>query len=370
MRRGFGLVGFAAVLVLVTSIALLGQVVPGDVERAGEVGGGSDGAPRRNVVGADGAIAVEYGVLGAVGSPDAAARAGADTGSNTGLPADARHGGAGELPGEVKSFLPGREELQALAEAYPDRVEGLRVRNGQWALRMDGTWYHWAEGRLLPEEHLDRSDAFASLRFYSNYELGPPRQRTVPPELAERLRGIMESEERRERSRFNAFNDALYGVSSRVEAEQLMEWMDFLGRRTRVHPIVVEPLKRVDRRIMEAAADDPETAEFVEELFQIHGYNWRNIAGTGRRSYHAYGIAVDLLPIRWHGGWAYWQWAYDSGIEEWWNLPLSDRWRIPQPVIDAFEAEGFIWGGKWLFFDNMHFEYRPESLALIRESAR
>jgi hypothetical protein len=25
---------------------------------------------------------------------------------------------------------------------------------------------------------------------------------------------------------------------------------------------------------------------------------------------------------------------------------------------------GFIWGGKWLFFDTMHFEYRPEILIL------
>ncbi|MDR3191497.1 MAG: M15 family metallopeptidase, partial [Treponema sp.] len=26
----------------------------------------------------------------------------------------------------------------------------------------------------------------------------------------------------------------------------------------------------------------------------------------------------------------------------------------------AFENEGFIWGGKWGLYDNMHFEYRPE----------
>ena len=29
-------------------------------------------------------------------------------------------------------------------------------------------------------------------------------------------------------------------------------------------------------------------------------------------------------------------------------------------MIQIFEAEGFIWGGKWDFYDNMHFEYRPE----------
>ena len=38
------------------------------------------------------------------------------------------------------------------------------------------------------------------------------------------------------------------------------------------------------------------------------------------------------------------------------------RWIPPKAVIEAFESEGFIWGGKWTLWDNMHFEYRPELL--------
>jgi hypothetical protein len=40
------------------------------------------------------------------------------------------------------------------------------------------------------------------------------------------------------------------------------------------------------------------------------------------------------------------------------------RWanQIPQVIVDAFEAEGFIWGGRWYHYDTMHFEYRPELL--------
>jgi hypothetical protein len=41
-------------------------------------------------------------------------------------------------------------------------------------------------------------------------------------------------------------------------------------------------------------------------------------------------------------------------------IPLERRWQPPEKVIRAFEYEGFIWGGKWIFFDTMHFEYRPE----------
>ena len=32
----------------------------------------------------------------------------------------------------------------------------------------------------------------------------------------------------------------------------------------------------------------------------------------------------------------------------------------PKEVIDIFLEEGFIWGGNWAIWDNMHFEYHPE----------
>ena len=49
---------------------------------------------------------------------------------------------------------------------------------------------------------------------------------------------------------------------------------------------------------------------------------------------------------------------------EWQRPKHPTRWRnrIPQAIVDAFEAEGFIWGGRWFHYDTMHFEYRPELL--------
>jgi hypothetical protein len=29
-----------------------------------------------------------------------------------------------------------------------------------------------------------------------------------------------------------------------------------------------------------------------------------------------------------------------------------------------------VWGGKWLFFDTMHFEYRPEIFNLARQAQK
>ncbi|MCK5249849.1 MAG: M15 family metallopeptidase, partial [Spirochaetaceae bacterium] len=36
----------------------------------------------------------------------------------------------------------------------------------------------------------------------------------------------------------------------------------------------------------------------------------------------------------------------------------------PEAVVEAFEKNGFIWGGKWFLFDQIHFEYRPELIIL------
>ena len=64
-------------------------------------------------------------------------------------------------------------------------------------------------------------------------------------------------------------------------------------------------------------------------------------------SAHSYGIAIDL----------------NDALSDYWRWEKSGwRNRIPQAIVDAFEAEGFIWGGRWYHFDTMHFEYRPELL--------
>ncbi|MGH6847271.1 MAG: M15 family metallopeptidase [Methylocella sp.] len=79
-------------------------------------------------------------------------------------------------------------------------------------------------------------------------------------------------------------------------------------------------------------------------------YNCRHIAGTQRRSMHAYGAALDI----------------NTKYSDYWCWPMPKhgliqyRNKIPFEIVDAFERHGFIWGGKWYHFDTMHFEYRPE----------
>ncbi len=34
----------------------------------------------------------------------------------------------------------------------------------------------------------------------------------------------------------------------------------------------------------------------------------------------------------------------------------------PKELVDTFQKNNFVWGGKWGHFDILHFEYRPEVL--------
>lgn len=118
-----------------------------------------------------------------------------------------------------------------------------------------------------------------------------------------------------------------------------------------VHRKIAEPLRRVATRIDVAMKADPSLARFFESLGGT--WNWRTIAGTNELSMHSWAIAIDLDTTRasyWHNE------THDE------RAPLEWKNRYPQAIVDAFEAEGFIWGGRWYHFDTMHFEYRPELL--------
>ena len=296
-----------------------------------------------------------------------ASRAGVDDRADAFEPAVSVAPGSATEP-SASAELPGAREVQAMAAAYPERITAAAVRSGEWALEMDDRWYYWADGRLLPRELRDEAESYASIRFY-RYARGPTRVREVDAELERILEdrtSVQASGETDARERFNGFLDALYQISSRADAERAVIRVELLGSATRVHPSLVEPLERVERTIRALAPHDREVAAFLRDLDAVHGYTWRSIAGTARRSYHSYGVAVDLVPRSYAGSWPYWLWAAQGGIDRWWELPLESRWQIPQPVIDAFEDQGFVWGGKWLFFDNLHFEYRPESILMAR----
>lgn len=60
----------------------------------------------------------------------------------------------------------------------------------------------------------------------------------------------------------------------------------------------------------------------------------RRSRGASRLSVHAWGLAVDYLPLL---GW------------------LGDPALTPWNVVEAFKKQGFLWGGDWDRPDGMHF---------------
>lgn len=83
-------------------------------------------------------------------------------------------------------------------------------------------------------------------------------------------------------------------------------------------------------------------------------FSYRTIAGTKRLSAHSYGIAIDINVKRAD----YWRFT-KSNLKD---KPIPYKNRVPMAIVNAFEKEGFIWGGRWYHYDTMHFEYRPEFL--------
>jgi hypothetical protein len=262
---------------------------------------------------------------------------------------------------------PSREELEIriLAAAYPRRIERAEFRNDDWALLMDGVWYYHAGGKMLPEELLERADEYTGSVGIYNYQSELPPWTAPTPEQIERFRGGGRTPAAAgetppvPRRRSNHFREALWRAPNRAEASRQVKSVGFLGKTLSVHSDIAETLARVEARIRAAAQTDTSVRTWIAGIGEVHGWNWRNVANSQSRSNHSYGIAIDILPRSLNGKQTYWQWASQSG-RDWWNVPYTDRYHPPEPVRKAFEAYGFTWGGKWTYFDTMHFEYRPE----------
>ena len=256
-------------------------------------------------------------------------------------------------------------------KAYPD-VQFDAAYDGEkndWriVIRLDGDEksegesgiFYWCDGKMLPESEFEHRDEYWSLLY--SY----PKVLEDPKDFDEaRIAKMKEfgSKENRQNSLGSPmfFFDFIYSAESQREIEKHIVRTRFLGKLAKIHERIQEPLKRVEERIKELSETDGEVGKFVDGLKASDPYYWRVIAGTSRKSFHSYGIAVDILPKRLGGKAIFWSWEQDRNPDGWMVLPLSERWMPPDSVIRIFESEGFIWGGKWGVWDNMHFEYHPE----------
>ena len=273
------------------------------------------------------------------------------------------------------AILPVPTELWVMRRAYPDILFNATYEFEKLDWRIDVTapiWYgkrgrgnekhatfYWANGSLLPPEELPNRTKYWTLLYQYAENLRDPA--TMSEEEKERLRNFSSVDNRRNGAGTPMFFFAfLYAAKTRIIIEDHIKSVTLWGKKTRVHERILPALRRVEARVNALAETDDEVKRFVEDLYSADAYHWRRIADTNRLSFHSLGIAIDVLPKKWKGKQIYWLWARDFVGPDWMLTPLAQRWMPPADVIAIFEDEGFIWGGKWGIFDNMHFEYHPE----------
>lgn len=124
-------------------------------------------------------------------------------------------------------------------------------------------------------------------------------------------------------------------------------------RGIRVHRKCAESLRRVFERIWDAAGRNQSVVDSWGASTFAGAYVYRNKRRGATLSMHAYGCALDLDPVR--------------------NAMGNTRPNFAKPgpyaVVSAFEAEGWVWGGRWSgrSCDGMHFQAARVNAVTVAE---
>lgn len=244
--------------------------------------------------------------------------------------------------GESGDYLTtAKRDILCLMMAYPDYITGVEEKEGKVYLVMKS-------GKSI---------------LYDDGENKTYEQKLANPDLQDSMEDIYPLGSNMEmmpedfdpgRIRHYELLHEVYG-SSRTEIESNLTAVK-IGHDRWVFNSSNEAAISLQLTAMELEKLSQTSSEIGSYLFPVGGtYNYRVIGGTRRLSAHAFGIAIDLAPDRRD----YWRWASRQQGEE--RLKA-----YPPQIVEAFEKNNFIWGGKWGHFDIMHYEYRPEIILKAR----
>lgn len=235
-----------------------------------------------------------------------------------------------------------QRKLDILMSSYPGAIVGARdghlVMRNEMRILIDDGKSKSHEQKLADGDIEDMLGQIYPLA--SCASPAPPRERNFEP-------GRIRSER---------FFRALYGATA-DDVRQHLTSIEWFGKRmsvTRKFGVADKLLKIRE----ELRALGPTYSKYLRD--SAGAFNWRPIAGTNRLSTHSFGTAIDINVSQ--SG--YWRW---SGGKPGNVRPYRNR--IPAAIVAVFERHGFIWGGNWYHYDTMHFEYRPELIAIARQSA-
>lgn len=238
--------------------------------------------------------------------------------------------------------------VRAILQAYGSLFDSVTYSDHDAVFSAGARAVHFQDGRMLGAGRLGEREKFESI-FY-NY---PLEWLTEPPPLTE------------EPIYSTDFLEVLFGHTE-SEIRTHGRSITFLDHRMFVNSLLVDSLRAIETEIRAAALTEQTVARWIEGLDITYSFIHRDIAGTQSRSFHAFGLAVDLVPVSYEGKQMYWRWSRVFNREGWSRIPMRRRWTPPRRVVEAFERHGFVWGGKWSHFDNIHFEFRPEIILYNR----
>jgi hypothetical protein len=237
---------------------------------------------------------------------------------------------------------PMNDALDALVAAYPDH---LAAHQGNDLIWKDGTRMPVADGRADKtfQQLLEQPDIKDQFAFH--YPLGP---NVTPPAVNEDPGRI----------RFEPFFTKMYGDCRNGEVAKRLKAIAWLPKRGGGR-LSITTVNKVDERLAEVVKElktlAPDMTRFL--VPSAGTYNCRTILNTSRLSVHAFAAAIDINDKQAD----YWESLKGrAGTFVWRN-------RVPGAIGQIFERHGFIWGAKWFHVDSMHFEYRPELIALAKQ---
>lgn len=242
------------------------------------------------------------------------------------------------LPLTAQATGGGAARFRHLAASYPDLLAGIEDGALIWK---DGTRMPLDDGKTGKSfEQMLRSASLAD-QMRQVYRAGKPA-------------GIPARNDSPGRIRHAPFFTRMYGDCTRGGVTRNMRAVIWMPK-TRPQTIQVTKVNDVAGRLEKVIAGlEGLPDRFKAYLIPSAGtYNCRVVADTGQPSMHASGAAIDIATAETD----YWVWARGKAGS---NGLIPFRNRIPWEIAEIFEAEGFIWGGKWYHYDTMHFEYRPE----------
>ena len=234
-----------------------------------------------------------------------------------------------------------KQDLLCLMLAYPEYITNIEEKNGfvYLILKSGKTLVYDDKIRKNSQEKLTNSDLQDTLE--QIYPLLP-------------VKSIMKLDFDPGRVRCYGLLTEVYGPSkSAIESNLIKVKVGYNNYEFNKNNNAARSLKAVMKEVMPLS----QTNQNVRRcLFPCSGtFNYRVIAGTSRLSPHAFGIAIDLASDKRD----YWKWASKEAGEK--RLASYSN-----ELVEIFENNGFIWGGKWSHFDILHFEYRPEIILKAR----